>query len=181
MVAEDDFQQRMRRIEGLIRQIETAPDTKTRACAVELTQSLMSLHGAAFDRLLEIVAQSGEPGLAIIDDLGRDELVASLLLLYGLHPVDLETRVRQALDEARPYLHSHGGSVELLSLDDGVVRLRLQGNCHGCPSSAETLKQTIEQAIYLAAPDVASLEVEGLAAQAAANGFVQLEKFPGKG
>ena len=74
-----------------------------------------------------------------------------------------------------------GGSVVLLSLDDGVVRLRLQGNCHGCPSSAETLQQAIERAIYRAAPDVTSLEVEGLAAQAADNGFVQLEKFPGKG
>src|SRR5262249_34276184 len=135
MVVEDDFQQQMRRIEGLIRQIETAPDTKTRACALELTQSLMRLHGAAFGRSLEIVAQSGETGLAIIDDLGRDELVASVLLIYGLHPVDLETRVRRALDEARPYLHSHGGGVELISLDDGAVRLRLQGSCHGCPSS----------------------------------------------
>jgi Fe-S cluster biogenesis protein NfuA len=180
MFEEDDFQQQMRRVEGLIHQIKSAPDPNTRACALELTQSLMSLHGAALDRLLEIVAQSGEAGLAIIDDLGRDELVASLLLLYGLHPVDIETRVRQALDEARPYLHSHGGSVELLSLDDGVVRLRLQGSCHGCPSSAETLKQTLEQAIYRAAPDVAALEVEGLVAQAAANGFVQLEGFSGK-
>ena len=45
---------------------------------------------------------------------------------------------------------------------DGVVRLRMQGSCHGCPSSAMTLKNAIEEAIYAAAPDVAAIEVEGV-------------------
>jgi Fe-S cluster biogenesis protein NfuA len=63
----------------------------------------------------------------------------------------------------RPYLRSHGGSVELLGVDDGVVRLRLEGNCHHCPSSAVTMKQTIEEAILGKAPEVAAVEVEGMA------------------
>ena len=88
--------------------------------------------------------------------------MASLLLLHGLHPLDLEARVRQALEQVRPYLRTHGGDVELLGVDDGVVRLRMQGSCHGCPSSAVTLKHTIEEAIYDAAPDVAAIEVEGV-------------------
>jgi len=88
--------------------------------------------------------------------------VGSLLLLYGLHPVDLETRVRGALEKTRPYLRSHGGNVELVDVDEsGAVRLRLQGSCHGCPSSAMTLKLAIEQAIHDAAPDVTSISVEG--------------------
>ena len=73
--------------------------------------------------------------------------MGGLLLLHGLHPLDLEARVRQALDKVRPYLRSHGGNVELLGVDEGVVRLRLEGSCHGCPSSAATMRQTIEEAI----------------------------------
>ena len=65
---------------------------------------------------------------------------------------------------AGPYLKSHGGNVELVAIDGvGVVRLRMQGSCHGCPSSAVTLKLAIEQAIHEAAPDVSAILVEGQA------------------
>ena len=78
----------------------------------------------------------------------------------------------------RPYLRSHGGNVELLGVADGVVRLRLEGNCDGCPSSAATMTQTIEEAILAKAPDVAVVEVEGLEdgppAPADARGLVAL-------
>jgi nitrite reductase/ring-hydroxylating ferredoxin subunit len=66
--------------------------------------------------------------------------------------------------------------VELLSIADGVVRLRLQGSCKTCPSSSMTLKLAIEEAIYAAAPDVVSIEAEGLVEQPAATGFVQIGK-----
>ena len=84
-------------------------------------------------------------------------------MLYGLHPLDLETRVLQALAQVRPYLRSHGGNVELIGVRDGVVHLRLVGSCHGCPSSAITMRQTIEKAILGKAPDVIAIEVEGAA------------------
>ena len=107
-------------------------------------------------------AGTAAAGATIVDQLTRDELVASVLLLYDLHPVDLETRVRGALEKTRPYLKSHGGNVELVGIDEtGVVRLRMQGSCHGCPSSAVTLKLAIEQAIHEAAPDVSAILVEG--------------------
>ena len=67
----------------------------------------------------------------------------------------------QALEQVRPYLRSHGGNVELLEVRDGVVRLQLEGSCHGCPSSAVTMKQTIEEAILAKAPDMVAVEVEG--------------------
>jgi Fe-S cluster biogenesis protein NfuA/nitrite reductase/ring-hydroxylating ferredoxin subunit len=69
--------------------------------------------------------------------------------------------VQAALDEVRPYLDSHGGDVELLSVDEGVVRLRMQGSCKGCPSSAATLKLAIEDAIHKHAPDVEAVEADG--------------------
>ena len=76
-------------------------------------------------------------------------MIASLLILHGLHPDDFATRVRKALIRVRPYLGSHGGDVELLEADDatGVVRLRMAGSCESCPSSTLTVKLAVEGAI----------------------------------
>ena len=104
-----------------------------------------------------------------------DELISHLLLLHGLHPVPLEERVRGALDEVRPYLESHGGGVELLGVEDGVARLRMEGSCDGCPSSAATLTLAIEDAIQKAAPDVRAIAAENAAPAPAGNGLIQLE------
>jgi Fe-S cluster biogenesis protein NfuA len=175
-----EFQRRLQKIEALIHTIESAADQNMRASAVELMQSLMELHGAGIERMMEIAYESGAPGGEIIDRLARDDLVESLLLLYGLHPLDIETRVTQALDKVRPYLRSHGGNVELIKIADGAVRLRLDGSCNGCASSAMTLKLAIEEAIYEFAPDVAALEVEGVVAQPAPSGLVQLGRAPGR-
>jgi len=121
----------------------------------------MELHGEGLNRLLEVVSDH-PTGQAIIEKLGEEELVSGLLLLYGLHPLDLESRVGAALDKVRPYLKSHGGNVALLGIDDGVVRLQMEGNCNGCASSAMTMKLAIEDAIYEVAPDVAELVVAGV-------------------
>jgi Fe-S cluster biogenesis protein NfuA/nitrite reductase/ring-hydroxylating ferredoxin subunit len=173
-----ESQQLIQRIDELTRKVEALPDPEARAVAVELLQSLMEFHGAGIERMLEIAAETGAAGQSVIEDFARDELVAGMLLLYGLHPVALETRVLQALDKVRPYLHSHGGNVELLGLDEGVVRLRLEGSCKSCPSSAMTLKLAIEEAIYEAAPDVAAIEAEGvLEQQTAPSGFVPLGRL----
>ena len=184
MSEENSFQRLSQRVERLIVRIEAAPDPSMRADALELTRSLMELHGAALDRLMEIVARAGDSGYALMDDFAGDDLVASLLLLYGLHPYDLETRVMKALDGARPFLQAHGGDVELLGVTDGTVRLRLAGNCRNCSSSTMTLKLAIERAIYEAAPDVTEIVTEGqiaLKEPATANGLVQLEGLPNNG
>ena len=177
MTEEKDLQRQIQRIEELVGKIETLADPEAQANARELVQSLMDLHGAGIERMLETIAGTGPTGMEVIDDLARDPLVSSLLLLYGLHPLDLETRVMQALDKVRPYLQSHGGNVELLDVDDGVLRLRLEGSCHGCASSAQTLKLAIEEAIYEAAPDVTGLQVEGVVQQAP-SGLVKLQGKP---
>lgn len=131
---------------------------------VELVQALVDLYGEGLRR---IVAHDD------LTALTGDEVVSHLLLLHGLHPVPLDARVLGALDEVRPYLASHGGGVELLGIEDGVVRLRLEGSCDGCPSSTATLKLAIEDAIGRAAPDVERVEAEG--APQPANGLLQLE------
>jgi Fe-S cluster biogenesis protein NfuA len=101
----------------------------------------------------------------------EDELVAHLLLLHGLHPVPIHDRVSAALDSVRPYLATHGGGVELLGIEQGVVSLRLEGACHGCPSSALTLRAAVEEAVIKAAPDVERIEADGVAEP----GLLQIE------
>lgn len=159
------------RIEKLLDEIESLTDATARATAAEAVQALLELYGEGLARVMESIAsiasstgeQGGEQaGERIMEDLAADELVSHLLLLHGLHPLDLETRVQRALEEVRPYLGSHGGNVELLGMTDGVARLRLQGSCHGCPSSSMTLQLAIEDALQRAAPDLEGLEVEGL-------------------
>jgi Fe-S cluster biogenesis protein NfuA len=134
---------------------------------VELVQALVELYG---EGLARIVAHDPE----CVAGVAGDELVSHLLLLHGLHPIPLEERVRGALAEVRPYLEQHGGDVELLSVGDGVARLRLQGTCNGCPSSTATLKHAIEDAIQRAAPDIEEIEAEG-AVEVASPGLLQIE------
>lgn len=169
------------RVEGLIQKIEKLPDAEARASAIALVQALMEFHGAGLERMMEIIADSSEGGFAVFDSFARDDLVGSLLLLYGLHPLSLEERVTQALDKVRPYLDSHGGNVELLGVVDGVVRLRMQGSCKSCPSSSLTLTLAIEEAIYAAAPDVVGIEAEGVAEQSpvSRSEFVQIGRPKG--
>ena len=82
--------------------------------------------------------------------------------MQGLHPDPLDVRVEGALASVRPFLGRHGGDVELLAIDDdlGAVKLRLLGNCDGCPSSAATLQGAVEAAILEAAPEVTRIVVE---------------------
>jgi Fe-S cluster biogenesis protein NfuA len=158
-----EFQAEMQRLDALLRGVERFTDPGVRAHVRALVRAVLDLHGTGLERLLGHVEAGGAAGRAILDACARDEVVAGLLLLHGLHPRGVEERVRQALDDVRPYLRSHGGGVELVGVNEGVVRLRLEGSCHGCPSSALTMKQTVEEAILARAPDVAAVEVEGMA------------------
>jgi len=159
---DDDIRDRIGRIETLIEEIERFADPAAQARTRAIVQAVLEFHGAGLARLVGQVAAAGPPGRTLLETFARDDLVANLLLLHGLHPQDLEERVALALDRVRPQLRSHGGDVELLGVDGGVVRLRMRGSCHGCPSSSATLRQTIEAAVYDAAPDVTAVEVEGV-------------------
>jgi Fe-S cluster biogenesis protein NfuA len=145
------------RIEELLGRIRADGDPATAEVAEEVVRLVVELYGAGLERTVAIA------GPEVLERLVGDELVASLLVLHGLHPKDTETRVVEALDRVRPYLGSHAGGVELLGIDpEGVVRLRLEGSCDGCPSSTQTVKLAIERAIEEAAPEVTRVEVENL-------------------
>ena len=174
-----DFQQRVRRIGALVEEIETIADPAARSATRQLMQVVMEFHGAALDRALEILAAGGEPGTAFIEQLGRDPMVSSLLALYGLHPESAEARVRKAVDRLAPRLLRDGAAIELLRCQDGEVRIRVTPGAHACGSTTNALRSLVEDAVYEAAPDIASLTIEGLDGKPA-TGFVSLDKLSGQ-
>ena len=147
------------RVEALLDQLRTGPDPKAAVVAEDLVRCLVDLYGAGLTRIVEIV------GAERVGDLAADPLVESLLLIHDLHPLDADARIQLALDRVRPYLGSHAGGVEYRGIDEtGVVHLRLEGSCNGCPSSTVTVRMAIEAAVQEAAPETAGIEVEGVAA-----------------
>src|ERR1700686_4665609 len=123
--------------------------------AEQLVREVTDLYGAALQRVMEF-AGAANPDLA--DRFAADDLVASLLLVHGLHPHDVERRGSEALDSVRPYLGSPGGDVHLVGVDGGTVHLQFAGSCKSCPSSAVTLELAVEDAVRAAAPEISSSE-----------------------
>ena len=127
--------------------------------AQQLVREVVGLYGAGLERIIQLSELPGQDP-RLLERLAADDLVASLLLVHGLHPHDVHRRVSDALDRVRPYLGSHGGDVDLLEVtDDDVVRLAFKGSCKSCPSSAVTLELAVEDAIRAAAPEISSIEV----------------------
>jgi Fe-S cluster biogenesis protein NfuA/nitrite reductase/ring-hydroxylating ferredoxin subunit len=151
------------RIEELLVTLRSAGGEATAAAAEELVRLLLGLYGDGLGHIMTALAETGQAGAAVRDRLLTDPLVESLLVLHDLHPLDVDTRVQRALDRVRPYLGSHAGGVKYLGVsDDGVAHLRLEGSCHGCPSSTVTVRLAIEGAVEDAAPEVTEVVVEGM-------------------
>jgi Fe-S cluster biogenesis protein NfuA len=179
MADDRDFQLKVQRIGELVAQLENIADAESRAGAKALVQLLLDLHAVSLERALEIVAKNHESGQRIIDDLGRDPLVSSLLVLYGLHPLDFEDRVSQAVEKVRPRLRKGGGELELVAIESGAVRVKIEIAGHACGSTGKTLRTMVEDALYEAAPDMSRLLIEGLEEPAGSSGFVPLGKLGG--
>lgn len=128
--------------------------------AERLIGEVTDLYGAALHQVMRI-ALAETPALA--EAFAADDLVASLLLVHGIHPHGVRRRVEDALDRVRPYLGSHGGDVHLLDVVDGpdgcTARLQFAGSCRSCPSSAVTLELAVEDAVRASAPEIDSIEV----------------------
>jgi Fe-S cluster biogenesis protein NfuA len=150
------------RIEGLLDELAMLGDHRVTERAEELVAAVVELYGAGLERIVGSLANRPESA-ELMTGLADDELVANLLILHGLHPDDVGTRVQAALDKVRPYLGAHAGGIEFLGVDaHGVARLRLEGSCDGCAGSAATVHDAVERAVLEAAPDVVSVHVEGM-------------------
>jgi Fe-S cluster biogenesis protein NfuA len=139
-------------LEQSLNDIETL-DESTRGRVLELLDGVDAVHRMA-------LAQLGE-------QLGAEEVerlraahpaIAWLMDAYGIG-VDQHTAAEEALEEIRPYIHSHGGQVHVLSARDGVVQVQLSGSCSGCTASAVTLQEGVERALREHVPGFMTLEV----------------------
>ncbi|HVU99727.1 MAG TPA: NifU family protein [Verrucomicrobiae bacterium] len=148
------------RFQDVLDKIQAFPNPAARVLMEECLQSLLALYGEGLERIMHILRASEAKQPGPVSDMARDPLLRALLLIHGLHPQDLETRLRSALDSVRPYMMSHGGNVELAALDGGFALLRLQGTCKTCPSSTVTLELAVRRAVEEACPDLAGFEVE---------------------
>lgn len=166
--APDESEARIARLHATIERLTVHPDEAVREAAVDLVEGLRWLHAEGLARLVDLLAEERELFRKALDD----PHVANLLLLHDLVMIDERDRAARALESVRPFLRGHGGEVELIAVDEGVVRVRLLGACDGCPSSSATLRQGIERALIEGLPGFRALEVsDGTASGAPGTGL----------
>jgi Fe-S cluster biogenesis protein NfuA len=150
-LGDPEVRQRLDRLDALLGQLEQIPGPTTET-ALDAVQCLVEVYGEACARM---VARA-TPGF--VESMVDDELLRHLLVLHGLHPDPLERRVAHAIESVQPYVHSHGGNLELAGIDDGVAMVRLSGSCSGCASSAATLEGAVKESVLAAAPELSGVE-----------------------
>jgi Fe-S cluster biogenesis protein NfuA len=161
--SEDEIRRTADRVESLLGSFDAVSTPRqAREIGEELAHALVTLYGAGLERMLTIVHDAaGGRSDEVFARLCDDPFVESLLCLHGLHPLSVEERVQLALDGVRPYLKSHEGDVSIVGVSsEGVVTLRMQGTCDGCPSSAATVKLAVERAILKRVPEIREVVAE---------------------
>lgn len=143
------------RVETLLDRFSAFPaSTGARTDAEDLVRIVSSLYGECLRRITQTLqAEVGDRAGEIVERCCSDPLVASLLITHGLHPVPLEERVRRALDSVRPALSEKNGGVELVSADEDVVAVRIDGMADLVP--------LVERAVHAAAPEVLEVRAVG--------------------
>jgi Fe-S cluster biogenesis protein NfuA/nitrite reductase/ring-hydroxylating ferredoxin subunit len=162
-------------IDALVQELEALPYPAVREQMFELLQAVDGLHRLALGRFVGLLREHG--GSSALERAADDPVVALLLRLYDLAPDDPRQQVEAALDVVRPYMHAHGGEVELVDIVDGIVHLRLSGSCDGCPASEITLRRRVETALRDGVPGFAGIRVHepmSAAAPVPVSGFIPL-------
>jgi hypothetical protein len=169
--SEKEFQEKMRKLGTLVGELDQMPGGGSKLATRELVQLLMEVHRTGLERMMELVFDSGKE--QAINQLGQDPIVRNLLLLYSLHPDDLETRVLQALESVKGRLRKVDREVKLVSIQDGAVQLQVQTSRHAHVSKPKDVRSIVEGSVYDLAPDVTSLTILGLEEES--SGFVPLD------
>lgn len=173
MTMRDDLAERMKDIERRVVELEGGNDPVLKVAARELISAVMELHQAAIGQMLQIVREGPSSEADFIGRFAGDEVVGAVLLLHGLHPLDLQARVKEALRSAESYLKSHGATAELVSVSNEGLVVNLRGQAKGCGSTLSALRARLESDLQNAAPE-ASLIVVNEVNDPFLDGFVPL-------
>jgi hypothetical protein len=146
------------RLETLIQALESSHDSSA-AIAREFASALLDFHKTGITRLLQIVRSEASVGSNLLAQLTADQVVQSLLLIHDLHPVDVESRVRQAIAQLAPLLEAQAFSVTIVAVSSDRVRLQLNGSGANDQASFQLLEQTLQAALLEAAPDVREVQI----------------------
>ncbi len=151
-----------RRIEELARRLEQHSDPEIAATANELLDWIDAFHVQGLGTLVEMIREWR--GEIFLDNAASHPVAGLLLAAYGLGTQtdegSAERAVQAALAEVHPYLASHGGDMEAISVRDGVVLLKLHGSCDGCTGAAVTLAERVEVAMRTHWTDFRRVETE---------------------
>ena len=156
------FDEILPRIAELAEVLSAHSDPVVVATAGELLDWIDAFHSQGVGTLVEMARQWR--GEIFLENVAQHPVAGLLLAAYGLGPqVDENAApraVQVALTEVRPYLHSHGGDMEVVSIIDGVVVLRLHGMCDGCSAASRTMTDRVEAALRTHWIDFRRLETE---------------------
>ncbi len=114
----------------------------------ELLDWVDAFHREGLGRFVELAREWR--GEIFIEALAADAVAGELLGAYGLMPGDAVAGagfVQSALSEVRPYLRSHGGDLEVVSVRDGIVTLERHGTCDGCTGIDATISDRVDEAL----------------------------------
>lgn len=147
----------LQRIDALLSELENVHDSAAREPARELIEIVLDLHALALARIMAAAASSDDRRL--LSSLAEDAQIKAVLVLHGLHPEELDVRVRKAVDRLRAHLGAQGIRVELADLSSATIRLRVHGNG---AEDKRACRREIEQTLMDAAPDLEAIIIEGL-------------------
>ena len=155
--AEETFEELAKRVDDAMAALDEL-DPTARAVAEELKAAVEAVHRAGLVTMVQAM-RADDGARTVLFDLVDDPAVRLLLSLHGIIRPDPITHAGQVLDSVRPQLHSHGGDVALVRVEDGTAFVRLEGACNGCSMSSVTLRNLVEEALVQHVPAINAVEV----------------------
>ena len=160
MLTSEEFNERMERVGKHVANLASAADNPVSLAAADLLRTLNELHSEALQRMLSLINSGGESYRSLREQFLHDDLIRSMLFYYDLHPIDLQTRVVEAVGNLLPLIESYGGFVSISNISNEQVTLRLEVSNSSVPSPAAMLKDLLEHAIVVTAPDVSEIRFD---------------------
>jgi Fe-S cluster biogenesis protein NfuA/nitrite reductase/ring-hydroxylating ferredoxin subunit len=125
-----------------IAQLEQLPQPELKAQIFTVLQLIDQLHRPSVARMASFLKEKN-----LWEESLNDGHIHLLFTLYDQLPLDELTQVEDALQSVRPYIESHGGDLEVLKVEDGIVHVKLKGSCQSCSASSATLTLGVETAL----------------------------------